>query len=145
MGSPPFYFLSSFCLQSGECLGEASKNSGGEKASSLQQHGYKCQLAYLLGCPSSICLITVNLITPNLITLNLVLATSSIPLITVDLITSNLAVPSCSLLFIVLLTLNLALATSKLFQNDQVRYNNRTNLVFLHSLSPYPGEFHSVG
>ena len=47
----------------------------------------------------------------------------SIPLITVDLITSilitsNLAVLSFSLPFIVLFTLDLALATSKLFQND---------------------------
>ena len=106
---PPVSLLSSSfllpCLTLfswGWCLGEASKNSSGEKASSLQQHGDTCQLASLLGCPSSVSLITLNLITLNLITWNLITLDLAVPscslnLITWNLITLDLAVPSCSL------------------------------------------------
>ena len=64
---PPVSLLSSSfllpCLTLfswGWCLGEASKNSSGEKASSLQQHGDKCQLASLLGYPSSVPLVVIS-------------------------------------------------------------------------------------
>ena len=64
---PPVSLLSSSfllpCLTLfswGWCLGEASKNSSGEKASSLQQHGDACQLASLLGYPSSVPLVVTS-------------------------------------------------------------------------------------
>ena len=62
--TPLFLLSSSFLLPFSAFLffsfGEASKNSSGEKASSLQQHGNACQLASLLGYPSSVPLVVTS-------------------------------------------------------------------------------------
>ena len=87
---PPVSLLSSSfllpCLTLfswGWCLGEASKNSSGEKASSLQQHGDACQLASLLGYPSSVPLVVTSSGYPSSVPLVVTFSgyPSSVPLV----------------------------------------------------------------